>query len=67
MLAFAAVDLATSLGVFLRLALVDSAEVAAWSVADRAFGAVVSAELASVIVVGYGDVRAVTVGFIGDV
>ena len=68
MIALAAVGLTTtSLGNLLRLAPVGSAGMAAWSLADGALGAIVSAEPASEIVVGYNDVGAVRVGAVGVV
>jgi hypothetical protein len=69
-LALATVGLTTTgLGDFLRLAPVGNAGVAARSLADRAFGAVVSAESAPKVVIGYNDVWAgrVVVGNVGVV
>lgn len=64
--AFAAIGLAaTRLGNPLRLAPVGSAGVAAWSLADGALGAIVSAEPAPEIIVGHNDVGTVRVVLVG--
>ena len=66
MLALAAIGLvATSLGNLLRLGPVGSAGVAAWSLADGALGAIVSAEPAPEIIVGYNDIGTVRVVWVG--
>lgn len=65
MLALAAVGFATtSLGNFLRFTLVGDAEMAARSLADGAFGAIVSAEPAPEIAVRYNDVGVIGVGVV---